>query len=179
MTVSYRLVVDWVRHRHGRRSTRPPAGLTPLQERIFAHVFLERRSHTETYGLVGDSAGAGLPFAAYLRELAQTYRAVEASRAGSRSQPVGIPPLPPATIQSDEDLATAADRRAIVDRAMESLPAEERVAIQLYVVEELPAADVARLVGWPNPKAVYNRVYRALEVMRRTLALLGIGPGDL
>jgi DNA-directed RNA polymerase specialized sigma24 family protein len=53
------------------------------------------------------------------------------------------------------------------------------VALQLYVVQGTPAADVARILGWPNAKAVYNRVYRALQSVRAVLERDGIGPADL
>jgi DNA-directed RNA polymerase specialized sigma24 family protein len=43
----------------------------------------------------------------------------------------------------------------------------------------MAAADVARLVGWPDAKAVYNRVYRALATLRAELGREGIGSGDL
>ena len=33
--------------------------------------------------------------------------------------------------------------------------------------------------GWPNAKAVYNRLHRALASLRTELARSGIGPGDL
>jgi DNA-directed RNA polymerase specialized sigma24 family protein len=51
--------------------------------------------------------------------------------------------------------------------------------VRLFVVEEPPAAEVARIVGWPRAKTVYNRVYRALAAMRVHFERSGIGPGDL
>jgi DNA-directed RNA polymerase specialized sigma24 family protein len=56
-----------------------------------------------------------------------------------------------------------------LQHALSALSPEDRVAVQLYVVEEMPAADVARVVGLPNAKAVYNRVYRALAFLRARL----------
>ena len=47
-----------------------------------------------------------------------------------------------------------------LDALLGDLPADERLAVRLFVVEDLPAAEVARVVGWPNAKAVYNRVRR-------------------
>jgi DNA-directed RNA polymerase specialized sigma24 family protein len=63
--------------------------------------------------------------------------------------------------------------------ALASQPADVQLAINLFVVEGMSAADVARLVGWPNAKAVYNRVTRALAHLRTQLGREGIGPGDL
>jgi DNA-directed RNA polymerase specialized sigma24 family protein len=55
----------------------------------------------------------------------------------------------------------------------------DRVAVHLYVVEELPAADIARILGLPNAKAVYNRVYRALAALRQRLVQDGFLREDL
>jgi DNA-directed RNA polymerase specialized sigma24 family protein len=53
------------------------------------------------------------------------------------------------------------------------------VAVQLFVIDELPAKDVARIVGAPNAKAVYNRVYRALAAAREELERAGIRREDV
>ena len=47
------------------------------------------------------------------------------------------------------------------------------------MVEQLTATEVARIVGWPNAKAVYNRVYRALAQIRAGFERQGIGRDDL
>ena len=51
--------------------------------------------------------------------------------------------------------------------------------MQLYVIEELPAAEVAPVIGVAGAKAVYNRVYRSLQALRAYLAEAGIRKGDL
>jgi DNA-directed RNA polymerase specialized sigma24 family protein len=48
------------------------------------------------------------------------------------------------------------------------------VVLQLYVVEELPAATVAVMLGLANAKVVYNRVYRALAAAREYLERSGV-----
>ena len=65
-----------------------------------------------------------------------------------------------------------------LERALGTLPAEDRAAVELYVVEELPAADIARILGLPNAKSVYNRVYRALDALRAHLERAGIRRED-
>ena len=89
-------------------------------------------------------------------------------------------PLPPP--EEEPALADAvgqAEHGARINEAMESLSADDRLAIQLFVVEELPAADVARVLGFPNAKTVYNRVYRALADLRVRLERIGITGVDL
>ena len=66
-----------------------------------------------------------------------------------------------------------------VQALLEELEPADRLAIQLFVVDELPAAEVARIVGWPNAKMVYNRVSRGLASVRRRLEQAGIGRTDL
>ena len=63
--------------------------------------------------------------------------------------------------------------------ALASYPDDVRLAVELFVVERLSAADVARAVGWPNEKAVYNRVRRTLAALRAAFERQGIGPRDL
>ena len=63
--------------------------------------------------------------------------------------------------------------------ALANQPDDVRVAVDLFVVEGMAAADVALAVGWPNAKAVYNRVSRALASLRAALLREGIGRGDL
>ncbi|MDP3773135.1 MAG: sigma factor-like helix-turn-helix DNA-binding protein [Gemmatimonadales bacterium] len=72
-----------------------------------------------------------------------------------------------------------AELRQVLESALGSLAPEDRVAVELYVLEELPAADIARMLGFPNAKAVYNRVYRALDALRSELERAGIRREDL
>jgi len=87
---------------------------------------------------------------------------------------------PPAEEEpAESSLGDIADTRALLERALGALSVEDRVAVELYIVEELPAADVARILGLPNAKAVHNRVYRALAAARASLAQVGVGRSDL
>ena len=79
--------------------------------------------------------------------------------------------VPPRTVLPVADpTAPSPVRRTGPGRAT----AEERVAVELYVIEEMPAEAVAKVVGWPNAKAVYNHVYRALAAMRQRLQQAGL-----
>ena len=82
-------------------------------------------------------------------------------------------PAPPLEEIEDEQ-ASPGERRAELEDALSCLTPEERVAVELYVVEEMPADAVAKVVGWPNAKAVYNHVYRALAAMRTRLERAGL-----
>ena len=72
------------------------------------------------------------------------------------------------------DPAILAEQRTILTQALESLSPDDRLAVQLYVVDEMPAEQVARALGYPSAKTVYNRVYRALAALRASLERVGI-----
>jgi DNA-directed RNA polymerase specialized sigma24 family protein len=91
------------------------------------------------------------------------------------------PPPPPAgnSDPAGDDPAIRADQRSVLEAALASLAAEDRLAVQLYVIDEMPADQVARALGYPNTKTVYNRVYRALAAIRAGLEQAGIKAGHL
>jgi DNA-directed RNA polymerase specialized sigma24 family protein len=172
--------IDWIRHRDGRhRLSAIAQGLPERQRRIFELVFLERRTHVETYELLRTGDSGGLTFHDFLGELRETYRAVGDGRRGQILRELGPIPPPPANASEPGSPLEAEERRRMLDEALATLPAEERLAVQLYVLEELPAERVASMLGWPNAKAVYNRVYRALAELRGRLGDRGIRRGDL
>ena len=179
VTVVRHVTVDWFRHRDGRRRLSVVAeGLPPVRRRIFEHVFLDQRSHIEAYELIHAREAPALSFKEFLGELRATYSAVTDGRRGRVLGELGG--TPPADVEaaaaSPDEIA---DTRALLERALGALSTEDRVAVELYVVEELPAADVARILGLPNAKAVHNRVYRALATARARLAQVGVARGDL
>lgn len=179
VTVVRHLTIDWFRERDGRR--RLPAvaeDLPVLQRQIFEHVFLDRRSHVEAYELIRADHQPALSFREFLVELRATYRAVTKGRRGAVLRELGGP-FPPEPEPDDPAPLDAGDARERVDRVLGSLSAEDRVAVQLYVMDELPAEDVARIIGAPNAKAVYNRVYRALASAREHFERVGIRREDL
>jgi DNA-directed RNA polymerase specialized sigma24 family protein len=179
VTVVRHLTVDWFRHRDGRRRLSTVAdGLPPLRRRIFELVFLEHKSHVETFELIRTGDAPGLSFGEFLAELRATYRAVTDGRRGRVLRELGAAPPPEAEPATTEP-AIAGETRALVQQALGALSAEDRAALELYVLEELPAADIARTLGLPNAKAVYNRVYRALAAVRTQLERSGIRREDL
>ena len=180
VVVVHNLTIDWFRHRDGRPRLSAFAGsLPPLRRRIFEHVFLEQRSHVETYELLRSQEE--LEFGEFLEELRATYHAATSARNRHLIAGLGVPPPPRAAShdQSEEDPAVRAEQRAILDGALAGLPDEDRLAVPLYVVEEMPAEQVARSLGYANAKTVYNRVYRSLAAIRAGLERAGIRGGYL
>ena len=83
VTVVRHLTIDWFRQRDGRR--RLPAiadSLPALQRRIFECVFLEGRSHVETFELIRAREAPTMTFRTFQAELRAVYQAVTKNRKG-------------------------------------------------------------------------------------------------
>lgn len=171
--------VDWLRREHGRRRSAIPSSLTSLQREIYRAVCLEGHSHVEAYELIRSRGAAPISFPAFLREVRATSLAAPCpGQVPGRRRPTD-PASPPDMAVHPPDPAESAESVRRLGRALDTLPPDVRVAVDLFVIEQVPAADVAQMVGWPNAKAVYNRVTRALARLREELRREGIGPGDL
>jgi RNA polymerase sigma factor (sigma-70 family) len=172
------LAIDWLRQRDGRRRLSVPAALSPLQQQIYSAICIDGHSHTEAFEVIRSQSGSTMAFHEFLREVRATHlvapcpQSAPLRRQVRESSPLDVA-LPPA---DPVESAEAAGRLSLV---LASQPADVRLAVELFVVERMAAADVARVVGWPNAKAVYNRIYRVLAALRAELGREGIGPGDL
>jgi len=183
VTVVRHLTVDWFRHRDGRRRLSASAeGLPPLRRRIFQLVFLDQRSHIEAYELIHTREAPALTFREFLTELRTTYHAVSTKRRGQilrdlapTSEAVENLPADPA----GPSVTGAAEQSQLMGRALGMLAPDDRLIVELYVLEELPAETVATVLGLANAKAVYNRAYRALAVVREQLERAGVRREDL
>jgi DNA-directed RNA polymerase specialized sigma24 family protein len=181
VTVVRNCVIDWVRHRDGRpRLTAAMRSLPPLQQRICQYVFLDGRSHVEAFELIRTSEDPSLTFGNYLNQLAATYRVLSDGKRGALLRDLAGPPsgVEPESLSANAPPADLETNSTIAD-VLRRLPPEDQLAVQLFVIEELPAAEVARLVGWRNAKAVYNRVYRVLADLRSSLERKGIRREDM
>lgn len=180
VTVVRHLTIDWFRARNGRqRLSALGAELPPMRRQIFELVFLQRRSHAEAFELLRATATPDLTFRDFLTELRATYRAVTQNRRGRILREFG-PPVPTADDPDPpESPSMLAGRQRILERLLQSLDPVDRVAVQMYVVDELAAAEIARVLGLPNAKAVYNRVYRALAALRAHLESEGLFREDI
>jgi len=177
VVVVHNLTIDWFRHRDGRpRLSAIAVTLPRLQQRIFEYVFLEQRSHVEAYELLCSRDGASLSFGEFLKQLSATYVVATAGRRGRVSAELAVPPPP--SEDPPANPAVFAEQQTLLARALEALPPDDRLAVQLYVVDEMPAEQVARALGYPSTKTVYNRVYRALAAVRAHLEQAGITGGD-
>ncbi len=172
------LTIDWLRERDGRRRVSVPTTLSPLQQEIYAAVCIGGSSPVEAYETIRTRTGSPMPFHEFLREVRTTLQVAAGSGRAPPRRPVRDPP-PSDPAMPAFDPAETAEAVGRLAEALASQPADVRLAVELFVVERMSAAEVARAVGWPNSKAVYNRVYRALASLKARLHSEGIGPGDL
>lgn len=179
VAVVHHLTIDWFRHRDGRRRLSTIAeSLPPLQRRIFEEVYFERRSHVEAYEHIRSTLAPDLTFGQFLAELRATHRVVTAGRHGGVVRAMAARASEGPAVQAPRTGETA-ERRAFLAQAVDSLDTEDRRIVDLYIMDERPAASVASMLGLANAKAVYNRVYRALGALRERLEQSGIRRGDL
>lgn len=173
------ITIDWFRSRDGRKRLSTVADKMPeLHRQIFNSIFVERRSHLETYERVCSAALKPLRFREFLVDLRETYRAATAGRRGTLLRDLAPPDLAPEEMDSS-DAAESDERGRRVEEALRTLSPLDRAAVELHVLEELSAAEIARVLGLRNAKAAYNRIYRALDVLRTHMHALGLTRGDL
>lgn len=184
VTVVHHLTLDWFRHRDGRNQRAPPSSLTPRQQNLYQRVFLQNRPHLEAYELLRRNEPT-LEYRGFLKDLRVAQRAFNETRRLPRPRTVSLSslisdPVPEVeeTLPAEETLS-AEEARRWLDPFLGALSAQERLALTLFVVDEVPAVEVARMVGWRDAKTVYNRIYRLLRALRRELSSRGVGPGDL
>jgi RNA polymerase sigma factor (sigma-70 family) len=161
------LIIDWHRQRYGRPRHVPPAELSDLGRIMYQRIVLEHRSHADTFEVIRQQLAPTLTHGTFLKELREVHRVAFTPAQSPTRAVLDSPEADPAP-SPDERLANR-DTSDAIRRALETLPDDARLAIQLYVIEELPAAEVAKVVGWPNAKAVYNRVSGALARLRDLL----------
>lgn len=134
-------------------------GSTPDAEDITERVFLQAMSHLRGY------QSRGAPFSAWLFRIAHNLVA-NWHRDNSRHQHVKLDGADlPAHREPAFDLL---EELAAIRRALTTLPAERQRLIVLKFVEELPNAEIGRIMG-RSEGAIKSLIHRTLESLRRTL----------
>lgn len=171
------ITIDWLRARDGRPRHAVPPHLTPLHQAIYAVVCIQGYPYRDAYERIRDRADAPASFPAFLREVRAIHLTAPCPRAVTSRRAAPAAP-PPAVDSSTRDPAESAELAQRLEAALADCPPDLRLALELFVVERMPAAEVARLVGWPNAKAVYNRVSRTLAQLRARFQKEGLSAVD-
>lgn len=169
VTVVRNLVVDWYRQVHGRARGGALDGLSELERRIYELLARAGMTYVEAYeSLTSDGTFSG-NFGAFLRIVRHLHREVTRQAGPLARELIGTDPtfeLGSGPVVPKDDVLDHQRALAI----LQTLPSDVQVATLLFVVDDVPADEVARIVGWTGRKAVYNRVYRALALIRARLA---------
>lgn len=96
------------------------------------------------------------------------------ARGGSRTDEISERDDLVAAAPSPHDEVEALDVARQIEEAVESLPADRRVAVRFHLAG-YDRHDIARALGWTEPRA-RNLLYRGLNDVRRRLTLKGIRP---
>ena len=178
VAVTRNFTIDWLRARDGRRRVSIPGGLSAFQQLVFTTICIEGHSPAEAFELLRSRAPAPQSFREFLREVRAVHR-VAPCPGETLARRKWNAPDSEALAAETADPAASAEAAEWVAAALSRQPPDVRLAVQLFVVDGIGAGEVARAVGWPNAKTVYNRVYRTLAALRAGLEARGIGPGDL
>lgn len=125
------------------------------------------RAYAHLHSFKGDAS-----FATWLTRIA-VHEAIARTRRERRFISVDIPREGPRSMASDtpptpEQQVSDAEMRVLLDRAIDALPVEFRVAFVLRTVERLSGAETAAVLGIPE-QTVKTRLFRARERLRREL----------
>ena len=180
VTVVHNQAIDWFRHRDGRPRPKSSAkslsnseaDLRACDQRPLARrdVRDDQRGRLFANAIRRVSQGSEQDVSR-LRGFTTHHRAIQSPLGLSRLTTLRCPGVDPSSAGGSEGAnrssAGVTSFRRPVGGAASS------------VVDEMPAAEVARAVGWRNAKAVYNRVYRALGIIREGFEKKGIRREDL
>lgn len=136
------------------------AGNRQDAEDLLAEVFLAALK--DIHRIEGDAGG----FKAWLYRVA-TNRAIDLARRSRRrtEEPLAEDLLDPVDLQEQVE---AADRKARIWQAVMALPDEQRRVVAMRLTSDLPAAEIAAIVG-KTPGAVKALQHRALVNLAKAL----------
>lgn len=181
------LVIDWFRHKEGRkRLNRCIAALPELTQRVFKYCYQQGYSPGEAFELIRTRHEPRLRFEDVGRALDQIHEALAGAkmwavvRAMRRKAPayptdaertledrpeieLVAPDMPP-------DLGTQiAQLRRALQRAIEGLPAQEQLLLRLRFEENLAASEIAGVLHLCDSRAAYHGIRQAVGHLRKRL----------
>jgi RNA polymerase sigma factor (sigma-70 family) len=141
-----------------------PAVALDLMAETFAQAYASRSKY---HGRTTDDATAWV-FGIARHQLAGYFRRGRAEQRAIAKLGIEVPSLDAEDHERIEELADLAGLRVAVAEQFESLPSNQRQALRLRVVDEVPYPEVARLLGVSEPTA-RARVSRGLKRLAAAL----------
>jgi DNA-directed RNA polymerase specialized sigma24 family protein len=170
VTVVRNTAIDWYRRNSDRsRLARRLAVLGEPQRQIFGLIAIQGLSYVEAFEIMKSRGDYGGTFGEFLKEVRELHESVRHSSPGLVRDLVGINPFEGLAQDNINPTSDVLADCSLVTRCLSTMPLDVQTATLLFVVDGVAAGEVARIVGWPNAKAVYNRVYRALAAIREQL----------
>ena len=156
--------------RYFARRTLDPEAAAELTAETFAQAFASRASYRET-----GANGVAWIYGIARHQLGRFFRSGRVFRDARRR--LGMPEreLPPADYERIEDLVDFAPIRGAIEEALLTLGEDQREALRLRVIEELPYEEVARRLACSEQNA-RQRVSRGLRRLALMLQERGLQP---
>jgi RNA polymerase sigma-70 factor (ECF subfamily) len=104
------------------------------------------------------------------RQLARYYRRGRVERDGLERLKISLPPASSEELERIEELSGLDSARAAIREGLAALSAEQRQAIELRIVRELPYPDVAAELG-VSEQTARARVSRGLRALREAMPI--------
>lgn len=93
-------------------------------------------------------------------------------------EPAVLETLPDPSLDPAEG-AQRSERLGVLRQAVSELPPGDRLLISLRFEDDMPASEIARVLGLPSPFHVYRRLHRVLPDLRRRMNGRGISDSEL
>ena len=132
-----------------------------LTAETFAQAYRDRR---QFHGASADEA-VGWIYGIAKHQISAFFKRGQAERRALRALGLEAPQATDAELERIEDLAELDELRGIIGQGLSQLSPDHSEALRLRVVEERTYADMAALLGLPEP-AVRARVSRGLRSLR-------------
>ena len=156
--------------RYFARRTLDPEAAAELTAETFAQAFASRATYRDT-----GTNGVAWIYGIARHQLGRFFRSGRVYRDARRR--LGMPEreLPPDDYERIEDLVDFAPIRGAIEEALQTLREDQREALRLRVVEDLPYAEVARRLACSEQNA-RQRVSRGLRRLALVLLERGLQP---
>ncbi|MBC7187916.1 MAG: sigma-70 family RNA polymerase sigma factor [Calditrichaeota bacterium] len=181
------LVIDWFRHKEGRkRLNRCIAALPELTQKVFKYCYQQGYSPGEAFELIRTKHDPSLRFEEVAQALGQIHEALGGAkmwavvRAMLRNAPAyptdaeraleDRPEIELVAPEAPPDLGTQiVQLRRALQEAMESLPAHEQLLLRLRFEQSLAASEIAGVLRLRDSRAAYHAIRQAIGHLRKRL----------
>ena len=191
--------LDWLRKEKGRqRLAKCIDSLTSIEQTIFRYIYWNGYSYETVYELIKSRHGFRQSFAEMRRlvdHIAETLqkstgrRTVEGRNRSLIPLPLDSTEIdkivytnPHHTLQEDnspEEQVIHNDSAQFLKQAIDSLPSEQKLIIQLYFYRGLTLQEITRILKQKNLWRVHRKLRKAIKALHKKLKAHGIGPSDL